>query len=66
MNEFEEPDLTVRLRDMAGGNECHLAYLVQVQSIDQPNRTYFTSDGGVLGFDEVSMDDVLLASEVEG
>jgi len=25
MNEFEEPDLTVRLRDMAGGNECHLA-----------------------------------------
>ena len=26
MNEFEEPDLTVRLRDMAGGNECHLAY----------------------------------------
>lgn len=26
MNEFEEPDLTARLRDMAGGNECHLAY----------------------------------------
>lgn len=26
MNEFEEPDLAVRLRDMAGGNECHLAY----------------------------------------
>lgn len=26
MSEFEEPDLTVRLREMAGGNECHLAY----------------------------------------
>lgn len=40
--------------------------LVQVQSIDQPNQTYLTSDGGVLGFGEVGMDDVLLASEVEG
>lgn len=26
MNVFEEPDLTVRLIDMSGGNECHLAY----------------------------------------
>lgn len=40
--------------------------LVQVQSIDQPNQTYFTTDGGVLGFDEVGMAEVLLASEVEG
>lgn len=40
--------------------------LVQVQSIDQSNQTYFTSDGGVIGFGEVGMDDVLLASEVEG
>lgn len=37
--------------------------LVQVQSVDRPNQT---SDGGVLGFGEVGMDDVLLASEVEG
>jgi len=40
--------------------------LVQVQSIDQSNQTYFTTDGGVLGFDEVGMAEVLLASEVEG
>lgn len=39
--------------------------LVQIQGIDQPNQTYFTSDGGVLGFDEVGLDDVLLESEVE-
>ena len=26
MNNFEEADITERLRDMSGGNECHLAY----------------------------------------
>jgi len=40
--------------------------LVRIQAIDLPNQTYFTSDGGVIGFAEVGMDDVLLASEVEG
>lgn len=39
--------------------------LVQIQAIDQPNQTYFTSDGGVLGFGEVGVEDVLLESEVE-
>lgn len=39
--------------------------LVQIQDIDQQNQSYLTSDGGVLGFGEVSLDDVLLESEVE-
>lgn len=40
--------------------------LVRIQAIDQSNKTYSTSDGGVLGFGEVGMEDVLLASEIEG
>jgi hypothetical protein len=38
--------------------------LVMVESVDRPNQTYYTSDGGCMGFDEVSADNVFLESEV--
>lgn len=39
--------------------------LVRVIKLDAPNGTYFTSDGGCIGFDEVGVDDVFLESEIE-
>lgn len=39
--------------------------LVRIQQIDRKAQTYFTSDGGVMGFDEVTADtEILLESEV--
>ena len=39
-------------------------YLVRVMEIDVAEGCYFTSDGGLIGFDEVDEDDVFLESEV--
>lgn len=40
--------------------------LVMIESIDRRNQTYYTSDGGCMGFDEVTADNVFLESEVYG
>lgn len=38
--------------------------LVRVIRLDALNGTYYTSDGGCIGFDEVGIGEVLLESEV--
>ncbi len=38
--------------------------LVRVMEIDLPGGGYRTSDGGIIGFDEVDQDNVFLESEV--
>lgn len=39
-------------------------HLVRVMSVDVSEGCYFTSDGGLIGFDEVDEDNVFLESEV--
>lgn len=38
--------------------------LVRVLEINEGDECYFTSDGGLIGFDEVGKDNVFLESEV--
>ena len=39
-------------------------HMVRVMEIDVPEGCYRTSDGGLIGFDEVDQDNVFLESEV--
>lgn len=39
--------------------------VVKVETVDEGAQSYYTSDGGCMGFYEVTMADVLLQSEVE-
>ncbi len=38
--------------------------VVRIDQIDLAGETFFTSDGGCIGFNEVGRDDVLLESEI--
>lgn len=53
-----------RARAKAGDYVRKDGELVMIQRLDRSNQTYYTSDGGCMGFDEVREDGVLLESEV--
>lgn len=38
--------------------------LVRIMEVDVSEQTYYTSDGGLMGFDEVGENNVFLESEV--